>query len=90
MTPFSAVNVGFPSFQFSSSCTKTQWYLENNINMHILIPQIYASYRIFLFLLAVWYVEFLVPQPGMEPVPLEVEAWSLSHWTTREVTSYPT
>ena len=80
----------FSSLLYSSSCTKTQWYLENNINMHILIPKIYASHLTFLFILAVWHVEFLVPQPGMEPVPLEVEAWSLSHWTPREVTSYPT
>ena len=26
----------------------------------------------------------LVPQPGIEPVPLAVEARSLNHWTTRE------
>ena len=27
----------------------------------------------------------LVPQPGIEPVPLALEAPSLNHWTTREV-----
>ena len=27
----------------------------------------------------------LVPQPGIEPTPLAVEAWSLNHWTAREV-----
>ena len=27
----------------------------------------------------------LVPQPGIEPVSLALEAQSLSHWTTREV-----
>ena len=27
----------------------------------------------------------LVPQPEIGPVPLAVEAWSLNHWTTREV-----
>ena len=27
----------------------------------------------------------LVPQPGIEPVPAAVKAWSLNHWTTREV-----
>ena len=27
----------------------------------------------------------LVPQPGMEPMPPAVEAWSLNHWTFREV-----
>ena len=27
----------------------------------------------------------LVPWPGIEPVPPALEAWSLNHWTTREV-----
>ena len=27
----------------------------------------------------------LVPQPGIEPVPPAVEAWSLSHWAASEV-----
>ena len=27
----------------------------------------------------------LIPQPGIEPRPSTVEAWSLNHWTTREV-----
>ena len=27
----------------------------------------------------------LVPQPGIEPVTLELEVWNLNHWTTREV-----
>ena len=27
----------------------------------------------------------LVPWPGMEPVCLALEAWSLNHWTTRQV-----
>ena len=26
-----------------------------------------------------------VPQPRIEPMPPAVEAWSLNHWTTREV-----
>ena len=30
----------------------------------------------------------LVPRPGMEAVPPAVEAWSLNHWTTREVPQY--
>ena len=30
----------------------------------------------------------LVPRPGIEPVPLAVEAWSLNHWTTREVPAH--
>ena len=27
----------------------------------------------------------LVPRPGIEPVPPALEAWSLNHWTAREV-----
>ena len=27
----------------------------------------------------------LTPQLKMEPMPLKLEAWSLNHWTTREV-----
>ena len=27
----------------------------------------------------------LVPQPGIEPAPPAVKAWSLNHWTSREV-----
>ena len=30
----------------------------------------------------------LVPQPGIEPVPPAVEAWSLNHWMAREVPVY--
>ena len=30
-------------------------------------------------------LKILVPQPGMEPVPTVWKAWSLNHWTTREV-----
>ena len=26
----------------------------------------------------------LGPQPGMEPAPFTLEAWSLNHWTARE------
>ena len=27
----------------------------------------------------------LAPRSGMQPVPLALEAWSLNHWTAREV-----
>ena len=32
-----------------------------------------------------WGMWDLVPWPGIEPGPLALEAWSLSHWTIREV-----
>ena len=31
----------------------------------------------------------LVPQPGTEPTPPEVEASSLIHWTTKELPGIP-
>ena len=40
-------------------------------------------------LLSIWlhYVAcgILVPRPGIKPTPPALEAWSLNHWTTREV-----
>ena len=27
----------------------------------------------------------LIPWPGIEPMPSALVAWSLNHWTTREV-----
>ena len=27
----------------------------------------------------------LVPQPGIDPAPPALQAWSLNHWITREV-----
>ena len=35
--------------------------------------------------LAVACMQDLVPQPGIETRPPALEAWSLTHWTTREV-----
>ena len=29
----------------------------------------------------------LVPRPGIQPMPLAVEAWGLDHWIAREVPS---
>ena len=29
--------------------------------------------------------EIFIPQPGIEPMPHAAEAWSLNHWTAREV-----
>ena len=36
----------------------------------------------FLGLCPLW---ILVPQPGIRPMPLAVEAWNLNHWTARNV-----
>ena len=32
----------------------------------------------------------LVPQPGMKPVTLAMEAWHLNHWPTQEKTGFVT
>ena len=47
-------------------------------------------YLLFFLFLAMPYTacEILVPQPGIKPMPPAVEAWSLNHWTTREVPVY--
>jgi len=33
-----------------------------------------------------WGPQYLVPWPGMEPKAPALRAWSLNHWTTRQVT----
>ena len=46
------------------------------------------SFRLLFFLGGVVYpvaCRILVSWPGIEPMSLVVEAWSLNHWTTREV-----
>ena len=37
------------------------------------------------FYCTTWACRILVPQPGLESMPPAVGAWSLNHWTTREV-----
>ena len=44
-------------------------------------------YFIFCFWLHCAAYGILGPEPGMESSPPAVEAWSLNHWTTREVSS---
>ena len=41
------------------------------------------SFWVFCPRLVAWGI--LVPPPGIEPIPPAMEAWSLNHWTTREV-----
>ena len=42
----------------------------------ILVPRILATP------MTCW---ILVPRPGIKPVPWALEAWSLNHWTVKEV-----
>ena len=46
-------------------------------------------YVFFFFWLCHTACGILVHRPGIEPVPLAVEAWCLNHWTTREVPILP-
>ena len=53
-------------------------------------PSFPRTGSVFLFVfLIVWPCRMacgiLVPRPGIEPMPPALEAWSLNHWTTREV-----
>ena len=43
---------------------------------------------LFYFIFLVVPPRTLVPLPRIEPAPHAVEAWSLNHWTTREVPQY--
>ena len=65
------------------------WFRQNRI---ISIPRTEFSFIWFiLFYLLFWphcvTCGILVPWPGMEPVSPAEEAWSLNHWTTREILS---
>ena len=42
----------------------------------------------FIFWLKQMACEILVPQPGFKPMPPELEVWSLTHWTIREVPEF--
>ena len=46
-------------------------------------------FKLFIYLFILWprreACEILVPQPGIEPGPPALGAWSLNHWSAREV-----
>ena len=44
-----------------------------------------TDHFIYFFGHCVRHVGILVPQPGIEPIPPEMEMWHLNHWTTRDV-----
>ena len=44
----------------------------------------YYHYHLF-FGCSGWYAGILVPWPGIKFMPPAVEAWSLNHWTSREI-----
>ena len=48
------------------------------------------SFFFFFFWLRYAACGILVPRPGIEPMAPAVEAWTLNHWTAKEVPSLPT
>ena len=49
------------------------------------ILALFSIFPLFCFWLCHTACRILVPQPGIKPAPPALEAWSLNHWTTREV-----
>ena len=54
---------------------------------HRSFPSAWVSVDSFCFSLFLYYVACIIlgPQPGIEPITPPLQAWSLNHWTTREV-----
>ena len=56
-------------------------YVHNGLPVQII--------RYILFFFSFWLLcaacEILLPRSGIQPVPPAVEAWSVNHWTAREV-----
>ena len=78
---------------FTTSLETVFWLptvLEAQIACHILWNLAWPISCQFYFILFTYLFDrvaygILVPQPGMEPVPPALGAWSLNPWTTREV-----
>ena len=52
----------------------------------LIVISLSLSLFFFFFCHAVWHVGgIVVPQPGIEPGPPALGAWSLKHWNSREV-----
>ena len=58
--------------------------------------QSFFFYELYLFLMCIYFLAvpystcgILVSQPGIQPTPPALEAWSPNHWTTREVPTQP-
>ena len=75
------------------ACVQLQWkfmcliHLSSPSGDYIILCYVMLCYII------LYYIDLLghttqhtkLPQPGIKPAPSAVEAWSLNHWTTREV-----
>ena len=83
--PFILLNIlntllGTPSFLQNPSST-AQHYCMHEAKFPI--------HTIFYFLAMPHSMWNLSSRPGIEPMAPEVEAWSLNHWTPKEVPHYP-
>ena len=72
-----------------------------SVEVHVPHPSLVSFWRLYYIMLCyvmlcyiiLHYIDLLghttqhtkLPQPGIKPAPSAVEAWSLNHWTTREV-----
>ena len=97
LRPFRPLNpTGSPSLWLgpkvhlcSQSCGYPEEVWEETKNQFFFCFSLYLFIFSFFFFLIFWPCPaacgILVPRPGMQPEPPAVEAWSLNHWTTREV-----
>ena len=82
-----------PSLQVQSCQSSASIYPRFPTRTFSIVTIIYGNYvhqsptTFVFFWLHCWACGILVPQPGIEPTSPAVEAWSLNHWTTREVPS---
>ena len=65
---------------------KYHWMLNNSEGWNTNVFS--TGFCLFCFWLLCAACGILVSWPGIEPTPPAVEAWSLNHWTTREVLFY--
>ena len=62
-------------------------HVQMSINQKLRQPHTISVFYndVFVFWLCLTACGILISQPGIEPVPLELEAWSLNHWTSTKV-----
>ena len=75
----------WPSPQGSSTVHSPPQHIFHQADPNILFYFVYILIKNNFFLSIPHSMQVLVPQPGVEPEPPAVEAWSLNCWTTRGV-----
>ena len=68
---------GFPQ-SINTSITDAFIYVFFKENIYVLLS-------LFSFGHAKWHAGPQFPEPGIEPMPPTVEAWSPNHWTSKEI-----